>query len=295
MVRQNKTPQQVKKPETKKAAKQNHTLPSEFSSVIAQVQVKSTPQIEPPPKTKAVQSDMTPPVGKAPRQDTTSKLCTELKEISTLWDRSVDELLHVACEGELIVGIRDHGAAHLKRLPTGAAPPEDYEGNTEQCRFIGVLTLEMDDLAQLASSGSVRVEVAYLHRLWGTHSVWINPPRTITFDDIVVPQEEVARYGKVVGKQSESPDEPVGEQGRQTYLKQIAGLALVIAHTSTNPATYMHGKKLNYSKIGEAVEKYFNGIAPEALAKLNLDKMQPKTISQNISKGIELIESKKVN
>jgi len=68
MVRQNKTPQQVKKPETKKAAKQNHTLPSEYSTVVAQMQVKSAPKIEPPPKTNSVQSDITPPLDKAPRQ-----------------------------------------------------------------------------------------------------------------------------------------------------------------------------------------------------------------------------------
>jgi len=300
MTKSAKTLQQTQKPQPKKMG-QSDPPKDMFSEAVKQVTKKSVQPVKASQQDKSGQPDQVlpqdtiPPDGKAPLQGTTSKLCTELKELSVLWDSSEDELLHVGCEGRLVVGIRDLGAAHLQPPPYGVAPPDDYEGDTEKCRFTGVLTLEHDDLARLSGSGAVRVEVANLHRMWGTHRVVINPPRKISIKDIVVPQEEVIRYSNVIGKEQQLPDTPVSEQGKESFQKQIAGLALVIAKVSSNHLRFNKKSGINMSAIADAVLDTFDSLPKEVTEDLNLTDLSHGTIRQNIAQGLELILTKAKN
>ena len=49
------------------------------------------------------------------------------------WGVPVEELLHRAALGKLLVGIRDFGSAHLAPLPTGVVPPDNYDGDSMAC------------------------------------------------------------------------------------------------------------------------------------------------------------------
>lgn len=221
------------------------------------------------------------PTNKLPKQYIT------VSELAKLWEIEVADLFLSASVGELVIGVRDYGANHLKLPPVGGMPPE-YEGDPKECEFVGVLSMEEDDLEQLGSHGEVWINVAYLHRLWGKEVVIFDQPRKVTIADAVVPMDTIEKHGnQKISKEFGFPDGLMGDKAKTTLLKQIGGLALVIANKGNN---YKWGNSINKKAIADAVQNTLEEMPQDLSEKLSTHGLSQANLRANITTGLKLLE-----
>lgn len=220
----------------------------------------------------------------------TLQICISAKDAATQLGISDHDLIQLGALGKIAIGVRDYQESHLSPAPIGLGVERPrFTDDPAQYPFAGVLTLENEDLARLGQQNEINVSVGCLIWIGGKHRVMFSPDLTVSLDNLVVPISEMTRLCNGVGNNNQIMDTPVGETRKETYLIQIASLALLVVKNAKNPKQYMNGKKINKKAIGDAVVANIQAITKQDFDKFNLSQGASSNIRQNISKGLDLI------
>jgi len=206
-------------------------------------------------------------------------------ELATKWKIPVSELLRRATVDELAIGIVDYSGAHLRPPPTGVIRPE-FAQNPSQFPYIGVLTIDADDLGRIAAENSAIVNHGYLNWLEGRHLVVFDPPRKLTIADLVVPMGEVE--SQLVQSGKVSAEEFLSERREVTLLKIIGALGLVIAKgkgASGNWGTNPHKDALAKDILGT-----LNQLTKDQGLILDTYGLSRSNLTAYIAEGIKLLK-----
>ena len=207
-----------------------------------------------------------------------------LEELAAQRKVPVLELLIASCAGNLVVGVPDFGAAHLKSPPAGVDRPT-YESDPSQFSYCGVLTLDREDLQRIASKGETLVNVGYIHWSDGRHGVLFDPPRKVTVDDLVVPMVEAEE--QIAGGLA-SADDNLSEKREITLLRIIGVLGLVIAKGKGQAGQWT--KELNSTALSTDVENTLASLSDAQKAVLNTHGVSDTNLRKYIVKGLAALK-----
>lgn len=184
------------------------------------------------------------------------------------------DLLHQAALGNLRLSLQFYG-----KTPNRVIGAESIASETPQSPEYppetGVFDLPLKDAEALVEHVQIAVEAIFSPS--GKWAVSFDPPRVITAADVVVRNEEAQSF-----KISEEHTGPISDTERSQLLKQIAGMAMLIAKDNKK---YTHGDNPNASQIGKAVHDLL-----EAWTDANVYGLGDTNIRTNISKGIDLLK-----
>jgi len=210
-----------------------------------------------------------------------------LKELSEAWHLEVSELLNYAIEGILHVAVEDFSGPVEDELLDDDSSPTDSEADVEYPRW--ALFPVSDVLKRLALHGTDTIGGGYRVCASGLVPVFLRQPRIISVDDLVVP---IQALGSFVNSSlpAQGPDTPITKVGRETLLKQIAGLAVLLSKQQDQLAW---GKKPNSLRIAEAIEKAIATWPTEKWGELEKDFFSKSKVNDSIREGLVLIGFKK--
>lgn len=214
-------------------------------------------------------------------------LCIEVNQLSKRWQVSVGDLLLHGSMGNIVIGVRDLGANHLKAPPTGVTRP-DYAHSPDLFKYIGVLSLDATDIERVKNEESIFIDVGYLHWADQRHGVMFDPPRQVSIGDLVVPIYEVNLFEI---KTCDSPQATaLSEKKEATLLKIIGALGFVIARGKGSAAIW--GGAINKDKLAKEIDATLNSLTKDQKMVLDTYGLKQANLRDYISQGIEALKIK---
>ena len=223
------------------------------------------------------------------KQHDLPKLYFDLGELSERWGLPVSVLLAHACNGNLAVYLPCLGGQKMRVM--GAEYEAGDEVSSGEIDPAWAVRLDFQALSYVAANGEAWIESGYQYEMTGKMVVTYDPPRRIVPIDLVVPADEVSRHESGVTAES------ISETKEAALLKQIALLAMLIAHKFSG---YKWGDKCNAKKIADETDSLLKKVAMDApdsaialaLANNEMSSVSPDYIRQNIGAGLKLLEGK---
>ena len=189
----------------------------------------------------------------------------------------VADLLNQAAKGLLRLSLPFYGEIPVKipfRCDSDAVQDIDMSSDS------GLFDLHTEDAASLATYGHIAVETIFSQ--CGNWTVSFNPPRVVTPSIVVVRVEEAQDFQ---AKKVEAEVKPMSESERSRLLRQIGGMAMLIA---TKEKKYSHGTKPNANQIAESVKELL-----DAFPDFHSHGLGDTNLRESIREGIELLETPK--
>ena len=210
----------------------------------------------------------------------------KISEAAAALELELLDLLSYGIEGEIPIGVLAYGGISSKARPDSFIVCEDDDANSVTGNPPDWLIMLMPKtLKEVAGAGTIQSGRGYRWYDNEWESVDITSQHGITLDDLVVPVSAMQK----LAKQQEPPivlhDSPTSPEGKETFQKQIAGLALVI-HKQAQGGKF-GGKSPNKLQIAKAVLATIETLPKDLYATLNLKGVGDGVIRQNIAKGLQ--------
>lgn len=209
-----------------------------------------------------------------------------LGEAASLLNLEVLDLVSYGIEGGVPIGVLAYSGINLASLPDAFIVVDD--GNQ---RLNGtpewLIMLMPKSIRAIAQDGSVQSGRGYRWFGGEWEPVDISRESGITLGDLVIPTRALQEFVPDNKKHAVLPESPVSAEGKETFQKQIAGLAMVIHRVSKGMK--FGGGAPNKSQIAQAVLETMDELPPEIHKTLNLKGIGDGVIRQNISKGLQLL------
>jgi hypothetical protein len=196
------------------------------------------------------------------------------------------DLMSYGIEGEMPIGVLAYVGITPTARPDSFMVREDGEGNPVAGDTPDWLIMLMPKtLREIAEVGMVQSGRGYRWHDDEWEPVDVTREYGITLNDLVIPVGAVQE----LTKQHEPPviqhETPISPEGKETFQKQIAGLALVV-HKQAQGGQF-GGKSPNKSQIAKAVLATIDLLPKDLHASLNLKGIGDGAIRQNIAKGLQ--------
>lgn len=210
------------------------------------------------------------------------------------------DLLCYGVECRIPIGVHPYEGIRLFLMPVSYMMFLDemiqLAGNTPEWNVM----LMPDTLKEIARRGKVFSGRGYrqIDEEWEILNV--ESESGITLGDLIVPTIELKKLSReyegqfthpetlvTLKRPVTQPEIPVTPEGRETFQKQIAGLALVIYRQGKTDKEW--GGKPNKMRIADAVMKAMHSLPKELYDTLNTKGLGSSAIRQNISEGFKLI------
>lgn len=203
-----------------------------------------------------------------------------LPDLARDWNLDVAELLNYAIDGVVHVAIEEFRGASFN----------GGDDSEEACEFPSwAIFLIPDVLKKLALYQVVTVAGGMRAAPWGWQPVFF-PERQITADDLIVLPQSLSALTNPLAADNPPNDQPLSLASRNTLLKQIAALAVLL---SKQHEKFSWGDKPNSKGIAEAIEKALAQWPSNTWGKLETDFFSKTKINDSIREGLELIGFKK--
>lgn len=203
-----------------------------------------------------------------------------LTDLAKCWKLDVAELLNYAIDGVLHVAIEEFRGASFN----GGAD------SGEVCEYPSwAIFLIPDVLKKMALHQDVAVAGGMRAAPWGWQPV-LFPERRITADDLIVLPQSLSALPNLLAADNPHNDQPLSLASRNTLLKQIAALAVLL---SKQHDKFAWGEKPNSKGIAEAIEKALAQWPSNTWGELEKDFFSKTKINDSIRDGLELIGFKK--
>lgn len=206
-----------------------------------------------------------------------------LTDLASKYQLEASELLSYAIEGKLYVCIEDFNG--IGKHDENADEPSAPEIKCHYPQW--AIFIVSDALKKLAINGNIFLGGGFRQTPTGMKPVFFQQERKITINDLIVPVEALADFANLACGSVSQLDTPITPVGRETLLKQLAGLALVVAKLKGG---YNVGNKPNQSAIAQAVLKTFDELPKELHGTLNLEDLSQGSIRNHIREGLRLIK-----
>lgn len=199
-----------------------------------------------------------------------------LPDLAKGWNLDVAELLNYAIDGVLHVAIEEFRGASFNG-------GDDSEGACEYPSW--AVFLIPDVLKKIALHQVVTVAGGMRAAPWGLQPVFF-PERRITADDLIVLPHSLSTLPNPLAEGNPPSDQPLSLASRNTLLKQIAALAVLL---SKQHEKFAWGDKPNSKAIGDAIGKALAQWPSNEWSKLETDFFSKTKITDSIRDGLKLI------
>lgn len=211
-----------------------------------------------------------------------------MAEVAVMLKLEQFDLLSYGIEGHIPIGVLAYGGIKSASLPDSFMVREDEEGN----RIEGdtpdwIIMLMPKTLRAIAEDGKASSGRGYRWHDEEWEPVGVTSENGITLSDLIVPVSAVKELTQKHEQPITQPETPVSPEGKETFQKQVAGLALVIHQQSKVSKGW--GNNPNKSQIAKAVMDTIDTLPKELHATLNLTGIGGGVIRQNIAKGLQLL------
>lgn len=211
-----------------------------------------------------------------------------LAEVATSLNLEPLDLLNYGIEGETPIGILTYDGISVS-LQTDSFVVFDNDGESSIAGNTPhwLVILVPKTLREIAVCGKVYSGRGYRWSDDDWEVVEVNSENGMTLNSLVVPIGAVQNLTPTHQLPASAPENKVSKIGKETFQKQIAGLAIVIFKQSKGG---QFGKNTpNSSQIAQAVLATIDQLPKDLHATLNLKGVGDTAIRQNISKGLQLL------
>lgn len=210
-----------------------------------------------------------------------------LGEAASRLNLEVLDLVSYGIEGEVPIGVLAYSGINLAPLSDAFFVADGDDNQTQNVTPDWIIMLMPRSIRAIAQQGRVLSGHGYRWLGGEWEPVDVSRESGITLDDLVIPTSALREFVPDTKQHIVQPELPVSTEGKETFQKQIAGLAMVI-HRHTMGKKF-GGASPNNLQIAKAVLSTMDELPPEIHKTLNTKGIGDGVIRQNISKGLQLL------
>jgi hypothetical protein len=209
-----------------------------------------------------------------------------VKEAASRLNLEVLDLLIYGVEGEIPIGLLPYSEISIVTRPNASIAFEDESqslGGTPDW----IIMLIPSSIRAIAQGGKVESGQGYRWHDNEWEFVGFGRESGITLDDLIVPIGALPKLEAGNKQHTMQQETTVSIEGKETFQKQIAGLAIVIHRQATG---IKFGEKApNKAQIAMAVMATIDELPADVHKTLSLKGIGDSAIRQNIAKGLKLL------